>query len=73
MWALRLRPSQAAIALFAGICGLFFDSFLGATMERRGWIGNDLVNFSSTLFAAVVAAVVLWLCLMDPTYFRAAW
>jgi uncharacterized protein (TIGR00297 family) len=73
MWALRLRPSQAAIALFAGICGLFFDSFLGATVERRGWIGNDLVNFSSTLFAAVVAAVVLWLCLMDPTYFRAAW
>jgi uncharacterized protein (TIGR00297 family) len=73
MWALRLRPSQAAIALFAGICGLFFDSFLGATMERRGWIGNDLVNFSSTLFAAVLAAVVLWLCLMDPTYFRAAW
>jgi uncharacterized protein (TIGR00297 family) len=57
MWALRLRPSQAAIALFAGICGLFFDSFLGATVERRGWIGNDLVNFTSTLFAAALAAV----------------
>jgi uncharacterized protein (TIGR00297 family) len=58
MWALRLRPSQAAIALFAGICGLFFDSFLGATVERRGWIGNDLVNFASTLFAAALAAIV---------------
>jgi uncharacterized protein (TIGR00297 family) len=58
MWALRLRPSQAAIALFAGICGLFFDSFLGATAERRGWIGNDLVNFASTLFAAALAVVV---------------
>jgi uncharacterized protein (TIGR00297 family) len=58
MWALRLRPSQAAIALLAGICGLFFDSFLGATVERRGWIGNDLVNFTSTLFAAALAAVV---------------
>jgi uncharacterized protein (TIGR00297 family) len=58
MWALRLTPSQAAIALFAGVCGLFFDSFLGATVERRGWIGNDLVNFSSTLFAAALAAVV---------------
>jgi uncharacterized membrane protein len=44
--------------LFAGICGLFFDSFLGATVERRGWIGNDLVNFASTLFAAALAAVV---------------
>jgi len=58
MWALRLRPSQAAIALFAGICGLFFDSFLGATVERRGWIGNDLVNFTSTLFAAALAAII---------------
>jgi uncharacterized protein (TIGR00297 family) len=62
MWALGLRPSQAAIALFAGICGSFFDSFLGATVERRGWIGNDLVNFTSTLFAAALAAVIYWFC-----------
>jgi uncharacterized protein (TIGR00297 family) len=58
MWALRLRPAQAAIALFAGVCGLFFDSFLGATVERRGWLGNDLVNFTSTLFAALLAMAV---------------
>jgi uncharacterized protein (TIGR00297 family) len=58
MWALRLRPSQAVIALIAGTCGLFFDSFLGATVERRGWMGNDLVNFVSTLFAAALAAAV---------------
>jgi uncharacterized protein (TIGR00297 family) len=57
MWALRLRPSQAEIALLAGICGLFFDSFLGATVERRGWIGNDLVNFTSTVFAALLVAI----------------
>jgi uncharacterized membrane protein len=36
--------------------GLFFDSLLGATVERRGWIGNDLVNFVSTLVAALIAA-----------------
>jgi uncharacterized protein (TIGR00297 family) len=58
MWALRLSVSEAAIALGAGICGLFFDSYLGATVERRGWIGNDLVNFISTVFAAGLAAVM---------------
>ncbi len=62
MWALRLSVSQAAIALFAGICGLFFDSFLGATVERRGWIGNDLVNFFSTAFAAGLA-IGIYRCL----------
>ena len=49
--------SQASIWLSAGI-GLFFDSLLGATIERRGWIGNDLVNFSSTLFAALLATAL---------------
>src|SRR5260370_42655879 len=44
VWALRVRPSQAAVGVFAGICGLFFDSFLGATAERRGWFGDALVE-----------------------------
>jgi uncharacterized protein (TIGR00297 family) len=44
------------LAVFAAGCaGLFFDSVLGATVERKGWLGNDLVNFSSTVFAAVMA------------------
>jgi uncharacterized protein (TIGR00297 family) len=60
IWALRLNVSEGAIALFAGICGLFFDSLLGATFEQRGWLGNDLVNFSSTVFAAAVALGLLW-------------
>jgi uncharacterized protein (TIGR00297 family) len=41
--------------MFAAACaGLVFDSVLGATVEERGWVGNDLVNFASTLFAAVI-------------------
>jgi len=45
-----------ALLTFAAACaGLLFDSVLGATVERRGWLGNDLVNFSSTLFAALIA------------------
>jgi uncharacterized protein (TIGR00297 family) len=57
-WAMHLSAGAMLTALGAGICGLFFDSFLGATVERRGWLGNDLVNFTSTLFATVLAVVV---------------
>jgi uncharacterized membrane protein len=32
---------------------------LGATVERWGWLGNDLVNFTSTLFAAALAFLLL--------------
>jgi uncharacterized protein (TIGR00297 family) len=57
-WAMHLTVAATLTALVGGVCGLFFDSLLGATVERRGWIGNDLVNFTSTLFAAILAAVV---------------
>lgn len=56
-WAMHLDLRAAEIALGAGICGLFFDSLLGATLERRGWLGNDLVNFTSTAFAAALAEI----------------
>jgi len=49
------------IALVGGLFGLFFDSLLGATLERRGWLNNDIVNFLSTAGAAFVAAALLTL------------
>jgi uncharacterized protein (TIGR00297 family) len=53
-----LWPEKTLV--FAAACaGLFFDSLLGATVEKRGWMGNDLVNFASTLAAAVLP--YLWL------------
>jgi uncharacterized protein (TIGR00297 family) len=58
-WALSLGLHEATIALLASCAGLFFDSLLGATVERRGFLGNDLVNFTSTLFAAAVAFALL--------------
>jgi uncharacterized protein (TIGR00297 family) len=57
-WAMHLGARAMLTAFAAGVIGLFFDSLLGATVERRGWLGNDLVNFASTLFAAVLAAVI---------------
>jgi len=34
------------------------DSVLGATFERRGSIGNNAVNFTSTAIAALLAFLV---------------
>jgi len=47
------------VSWVAGIFGLLFDSVLGATLERRGWLNNDSVNFLSTLSAAAFALAAL--------------
>ncbi len=53
-WSMHLHADQFLIALTAATLGLFFDSLLGATLEHRGYLGNDLVNFASTAFAAAI-------------------
>jgi uncharacterized protein (TIGR00297 family) len=62
-WAMRLGVEARVVALAAGVGGLFFDSLLGATVERRGWLGNDLVNFAATVFAAGAALGGCWLAI----------
>jgi uncharacterized protein (TIGR00297 family) len=47
------------LSLAGGVFGLFFDSLLGATLERRGWLNNDAVNFLSTASAAGFALGLL--------------
>ncbi len=56
---LRLSPGKAVCAGLGAIAGLFVDSLLGATAERRGWLNNDGVNFLSTLAASVIATGAL--------------
>ena len=58
-WALGGGSAMFWISYAGGIFGLFFDSLLGATLERRGWLNNDAVNFLSTASAAVFALGVL--------------
>jgi uncharacterized protein (TIGR00297 family) len=58
-WALNGGWVTLALCWSAGVFGLFFDSLLGATLERRGWINNDAVNFLSTASAAGVALGML--------------
>jgi uncharacterized protein (TIGR00297 family) len=53
-----LSLRMAATAGVAGILGMFFDSLIGATLERRGWLTNNGVNLISTGFA-VLAAILL--------------
>src|SRR5271165_4489010 len=52
----HLTFRESAIVFAGGMVGLFFDSLLGATFERRGWLNNDAVNALSTLAAALFAA-----------------
>jgi len=47
------------VSFAGGIFGLFFDSLLGATLERRGLLNNDAVNFLSTASAAAFALALL--------------
>ncbi len=58
-WALGGGSAMFWISYAGGVFGLFFDSLLGATLERRGWLNNDAVNFLSTVSAAVFALGVL--------------
>ena len=49
----------APIVAIAGIVGMLLDSVLGETLENRGLMGNDAVNFVSTVFAADLALVAV--------------
>lgn len=51
-----LEP-EGLIVLAAGLLGNLMDSVLGAVLERKKYIGNDMVNFLNTLFAALTGLV----------------
>ena len=47
--------ASAGILIAAGTFGNLADSWLGATLQRRGLLGNDAVNLLNTLLAALLA------------------
>jgi uncharacterized protein (TIGR00297 family) len=53
----------AVLIGLAGVIGNFSDSLIGATLERKGVIGNNFVNFLNTFIAAIVGLVTFALLL----------
>jgi len=53
--AMRGGSAMFWISCSGAAFGMVFDSLLGATLERRGWLNNDAVNFLSTASAAAFA------------------
>jgi uncharacterized protein (TIGR00297 family) len=49
-----LTRKEMWIPAAVGFAGMLADSFLGATIQRRGWISNQAVNFCSTFAAAAL-------------------
>jgi len=49
---------RSLFIVLAGVLGNLADSVLGASLERKHYIGNDVVNFLNTLFAALVAQIL---------------
>jgi uncharacterized protein (TIGR00297 family) len=58
-FALEGGTRMFAVSCAGGVFGLFFDSLLGATIERGGSLNNDAVNFLSTASAAAFAIFLL--------------
>jgi uncharacterized protein (TIGR00297 family) len=48
-------PFRVFIIVIAGTVGNLADSVLGATLERKGWLGNNAVNLCNTFVAALAA------------------
>lgn len=59
VYALRGGVTMFWVSCAGAVFGLLFDSLLGATLERAGWLNNDAVNFLSTASAAAVALVLM--------------
>jgi uncharacterized protein (TIGR00297 family) len=58
-WALRGDWTLFKLSCAGAVFGLLFDSLLGATLEKRGWLNNDAVNFLSTASAAAFALATM--------------
>jgi uncharacterized protein (TIGR00297 family) len=59
MASLHSSWESFSIITLAGLLGNLADSFLGATLERKGRLSNDVVNFCNTGIAALCAGALI--------------
>ncbi len=50
-----LPAHELSLCVVAAVFGMMADSYMGALLERRRLLNNDMVNFLGTLLAAAVA------------------
>ena len=54
-------PLGIVAGAIGGFLGTNFDSYLGATLQRRGILSNNGVNLAATSFGALVGAVIWYI------------
>ncbi|HUO59332.1 MAG TPA: DUF92 domain-containing protein [Candidatus Acidoferrales bacterium] len=55
VWARLLAYRWLWLVILCATLGMLVDSVLGATLERKGRLGNDGVNYSSSAISAILA------------------
>ena len=55
------RAELVAVVAMAGLVATLLESAVGASLERRGYVGNDAVNLFNTLSGAFLAVGLMWL------------
>jgi uncharacterized protein (TIGR00297 family) len=52
-------PGAAVLIAIAGLLGSLAESVLGTVAEKRGWMGNDLLNAVNTAIGAALALLMM--------------
>jgi len=53
-------PRSVMVVAMAGLAATLLESVVGASLERRGHVGNDAVNLFNTLSGALLAVGLAW-------------
>ena len=59
VWVIEAGWGILGLITLAGVLGGVFDSVLGATLQRKGYLSNGMVNFFNTAFGAVFTYFIL--------------